>query len=157
MLRRSLPDHQKEEEMKLYDTELTTFSFIDMAMMVSRVNDTVDRFTKGGWIEGDQWPSRWKELKAYLMASEDRYHEASIAGVKVLAGNIAGRILVTFEKKVHNGIAQMTVIGGEDEPDRGCGLQSIAATPNEVMGMIDSVIMGWNMKSFKPNPKAMIA
>lgn len=138
------------------DTELTTSSFSGMFMSVSEINNAVDRFAKGGWIRGQHRPSRWKELKAYLMASEKRYHEANIAGIKVLAGSMAGRILVTFSKEVHNGTAQITVIGGEDEPDRGCGLQSIAATPNEVLSMIDSVIMGWNMESFAPNPKASI-
>lgn len=142
--------------MNRYDTELLTSTYTDMFMIVSTVEDAVDRFAKGGWISGEDWPSRWKKLKAYLMASEKRYHEANIAGVKVLAGSVAGRILVTFSKEVHNGTAQVTVIGGEDEPDRGCGLQSIAATPNEVISMIDSVIVGWDLKSFKPNAKAMI-
>lgn len=142
--------------MNRYDTELTTFSFLDMAMIVSTVNDAVERFSKGGWIQGKDWPSRWKELKAYLMASKDRYHETEISGVKVMAGSTAGRILVTFSMPVHNGLAQVTVIGCEDEPDRGCGLQSIAATPNEVFSMIDSVIVGWNIESLKTNPHARI-
>lgn len=142
--------------MNRYDTELTTFSLMDMAMIVSTVNEAVDRFAKGGWVAGDDYPSRWKELKAYLMASKERYHEAQIADVKVLAGSSAGRILVTFSKKVHKGTAYITVIGGEDEPDRGCNLQSLAATPNEVFSMIHSVIVGWDLKSFKPNPHARI-
>lgn len=142
--------------MNRYDTELTTSTFTDMFMIVSTINDAVDRFAEGGWIAGEDYPSRWKELKAYLMASNDRYHEATISGVKILAGSIAGRIMVTFSKEVHNGTAQVTVIGGEDEPDRGCGLQSLAATPNEVVSMIDEVISGWSMKSFKKNPHARI-
>lgn len=142
--------------MNRYDTELLTSTFTDMFMIVSTVNDAVDRFAKGGWIAGEAWPCRWKELKAHLKASKDRYHEATIAGVKVLAGSLAGRILVTFSKEVHNGTAQITVIGTEDEPDRGCGLQSIAATPNEVLSMIDSVIVGWDIESFKTNPHARI-
>jgi hypothetical protein len=157
MLRRRLPDREKEEEMNYWDTELTTLAFMDLSMIVSSVNDAAERFSKGGWIKGKEWPSRWKELKAYLKASEDRYHDARIAGVNVLAGSVAGRILVTFSKVAHNGIAQVTVIGGEDEPDRGCGLQSIAATPNEVLSMIDSVIVGWNLESFKATFKAGIA
>lgn len=142
--------------MNRYDTELLTSTFTDMFMIVSTVNDAVERFEKGGWISGEEWPSRWKELKAYLIASDKRYHGAVIAGINVLAGTVAGRIMVTFSKEVHNGTAQVTVIGGDDEPDRGCGLQSIAATPNEVRSMIDSVIIGWDIKSFKPNPKARI-
>lgn len=142
--------------MNRYDTELTTSSFMDMAMIVSTINDAVDCFAKGGWIGGEEWPSRWKELKAYLMASNDRYHEARIAGVKVLAGSTAGRILVTFSKLFQNGTAEVTVIGGEDEPDRGCGLQSLAATPNEILSMINSVIVGWDIKNFKTNPHARI-
>lgn len=142
--------------MNRYDTELTTSSFIDMAMIVSKVNDAVERFSKGGWISGEEWPARWKELKSYLMASKDRYRQARLAGVKVMAGSVAGRILVTFEKPVHNGIAQVTLIGTEDEPDTGCGLQSITATPNEVLSMINSVIVGWRLESFRANPNAMI-
>lgn len=142
--------------MNRYDTELLTSSFTDMAMIVSTVNEAIDRFANGGWVVGSDWPSRWKELKAYLVASNKRYHEANINGIKVLAGSLAGRILVTFSKEVHNGTAQVTLIGGEDEPDRGCGLQSIAATPNEVFNMIHSVIVGWNIEQFKPNDKAMI-
>ena len=156
MLRRRLPDREKEEEMNPYDTELTTLSFIDMAMIVSTVKDAASRFSQGGWIRGEEWPSRWKELKAYLGASEDRYHQAQIAGVKVIAGSIAGRILVTFSQDVHNGTAQVTLIGAEDEPDRGCGIQSLAATAHEVVNMIDSVIVAWNMESFKTNPHARI-
>lgn len=142
--------------MDRYDTELTTSSLMDMAMIVSTVNDAVERFAKGGYISGEEWPSRWKELKAYLAASDDRYHKARMAGVEVNAGGVAGRILVTFSKAVHNGIAQVTVIGGEDEPDRGCGLQSIAATPNEVVSLINSVIVGWRLESFQKNPEGMI-
>lgn len=138
------------------DTELLTSTFTDMVMIVSTVNDAVERFAKGGWISGEEWPPRWKELKAYLMASKKRYHQARIAGVEVLTGSVAGRILVTFSKEVHNGMAQVTVICYEDEPDRGCGLQSIAATPNEVTSMINSVIVSWDLKSFKPNDKAVI-
>jgi hypothetical protein len=142
--------------MNPYDTELTTLSFIDMAMTVSKVKDAASRFSEGGWIRREEWPSRWKELKAYLLASEDRYHQAQIAGVKVIAGSIAGRILVTFSQDVHNGTAWVTLIGAEDEPDRGCGIQSLAATAHEVVNMIDSVIVAWNMESFKTNPHARI-
>lgn len=142
--------------MHRYDKELLTSSFVDMALITSAVNDAIDRFAKGGYVDGDEWPSRWKELKAYLAASKDRYHQAHISGVEVNVGSIAGRILVTFQKEVHNGTAQVTVIGGEDEPDRGCGLQSIAATTNEVLSMIDSVIVSWDMKKFKASSTVSI-
>lgn len=142
--------------MNRYDTELTTSSFMDMFMITSTVNDAIQRFSKGGWIDGQEWPSRWKELKAYLLASEKRYHQARISDVEVNAGSVAGRILVTFSKEVPNGTAQVTVIGAEDEPDHGCGLQSLAATTNEVLSMIDGAIVGWDIKSFKDNPKGAI-
>src|SRR4029077_1926074 len=72
---------------------ITTFDFIEMSCMVTRVNDAVERFAKGGYVEGEQYPSRWLELKKYLEASQERYHSANISGVKVTAGTLAGRIL----------------------------------------------------------------
>lgn len=131
---------------------ITTFDFMEMNSIIHRVNDAVERFAKGGWVEGEDYPSRWLELKKYLTASKKRYHSAEISGVKVNAGTLAGRIMVTFDTPY----SQVTVLGGEDEPDRGCGLQSIDATAHEAQAMIDEVIVKWDIKAFAPDDKVRI-
>ena len=131
---------------------ISTMDFMEMYSMTTRINDAVERFSKGGWVEGEEYPSRWLELKKYLMDSDKRYHSAKISGVKIRAGTVSGRILVTFEAPY----AQVTVIGGEDEPDRGCGLQSIDASAHEAQAIIDEVIVKWDLASFAPDGKARI-
>lgn len=131
---------------------IRTFDVMEMNSVLNRINGAAERFSKGGWVEGEDYPSRWLELKKYLMASRKRYHSAEISGVKVNAGTLAGRILVTFDTPY----SQITVIGGEDEPDRGCALQSIDATAHEAQAMIDEVIVKWDINAFAPNDKVSI-
>lgn len=131
---------------------ISTFDFMEMHSIITRVNDAVERFSEGGWINGEKHPSRWLELKKYLKDSVKRYHSAKIGGAKVNAGTFAGRIMVTFDRSE----CQVTVLGGEDEPDRGCGLHSIAATAYQAQEILDQVIAKWDIKAFAPNDKAMI-
>jgi hypothetical protein len=131
---------------------ISTFDFMEMNSMITKVNDAALRFSEGGYVDGKKYPSRWLELKKYLMSSKKRYHSAELSGVKVKAGTVAGRIMVTFDTQY----SQITAIGSEDEPDRGCGLQSIDATVHEASAIIDEVILKWDINAFAPNEKVSI-
>lgn len=136
-----------------YDERITTRDFMDMSMIVMKVNDAVKRFADGGYIEGKEYPSRWREIEPFIAASPERYHSATIDVVEVNVGSVAGRILITLQGYG----AQVTLIGLEGEPARGCNLQSIDGSVNQAMSLIDSVIKGWKIEDFKPNRNVMIA
>jgi hypothetical protein len=138
--------------MNRYEKILDTSEFVDMFMTTSVVNDAIQKFSQGGWIWGDQYPSRWKELEPFLSESKKRYHSAVFKDVKVNAGTLAGRVLITFER----GDFQITIIGGEGEPERDCGLQSIHASVDQAIYMIETVIKNWKIEAFQPNENAMI-
>jgi hypothetical protein len=137
---------------KPYQRRLCTEDFMDMSLITHRINDAVERFSKGGWVAGKEYPSRWRMLAALLDVSNARYQTARIGDIEVNAGTLAGRVMVTFQK----GDTQVTVIGAEGEPQGGVGLQSIEASADEAVDILDAVIAGWNSANFKPNPKAMI-
>lgn len=126
---------------------LTTPELLDMIILTTRIQDAVDRFSKGG-----QFPARYPELARAISASKDRYHSAALDRVEVLAGTVAGRVMVTFRERD----SYVTVVGSEEEPDKGCGLHTINATANEAKEMIDRVIEAWDIAAFRPNNKAAI-
>lgn len=135
------------------DRRLSTSEFLDMIILTTRVKDAVERFSKGGWASREKYPARFPDLVRRMLASPHRYHSAIIDGIEVNGGTVAGHAMVTFQE----GDVQVTVVGSEDEPDRGCGLQSISASASQVRDMIDRVIVAWNLDAFKPNLKATIA
>lgn len=139
--------------MNLYDRPVNTSEFMDMSMITMVINDAVARFSKGGLIDCKEYPSRWKELEPFISASPDRYHSMTVGVVEVNVGSLAGRILVTLQGYG----AQVTLIGLEGEPERGCNLQSIDASTNQVIALIDTVITGWKIENLKPNKNVMIA
>ncbi len=53
---------------------------------------------------------------------------------------MAGRIMVTLRR----GCDDITFIGGEDEPDRGCGIQSINASPEIAQALVATVGSNWD-------------
>lgn len=139
--------------MSTYYDPITTSEFMEMSSIVARLNDAVARFGKGGYIRGVEWPSPWRQLEALVSKSEHRYHCALIGGNEVNVGSLIGRVLITIRR----GMAQVTLIGLEGEPERGTNIQSIDAAPNEAVEMIDLVIQRWDQKAFRPNPQATIA
>ncbi len=82
----------------------------------------------------------WLSLKAYAVKSSYRYHSGLFGDVQVLVGSTAGRILVTLRR----GDQDVTFIGGEDEPDRGCGIQSIHTSREIMEAMVGTVISNWD-------------
>lgn len=139
--------------MNRYEKVISTEEFIDMVMATSLINDAVQRFSKGGWVNRQEYPYRWKEIEPFITASPERYHSMTIDVVEVNVGSAAGRILITIQSYG----AQVTLIGLEGEPERGCNLQSIDASVNQVVALIDTVIANWKIENFKPNKNVMIA
>lgn len=139
--------------MNHYDKPITTADYMDMSMITQVINDAVQRFAKGGWVKGEKYPSRWKEIEPFISASPERYHSMTVDVVEVNVGSVAGRILITLQGYG----AQVTLIGLEGEPERGCNLQSIDASTNQVIALIDTVITGWKIENLKPNKNVMIA
>lgn len=139
--------------MNLYDRPITTMDYMDMSMITMVINDAVARFSKGGFVDGKEYPSCWKDLEPFISASPERYHSMTVGVVEVNVGSLAGRILITLQGYG----AKITMIGAEGEPERGCNLQSIDASTNQVIALIDTVITGWKIENLKPNKNVMIA
>jgi hypothetical protein len=83
----------------------------------------------------------WPELQAFLSASRDRYHIATVGPTIVRTGYLAGRFLVTFERC--DGDVQITLIS-TDEVGTGAGLQSYeGGSIYEHRDMINDLLRQW--------------
>lgn len=112
------------------------------------LNDELDPYIKA--FQAKVWDGGFREQNA---ATNVRYHSYSLfdheteGTIKVLSGSLAGRLLMTIQLDR----SSVTIIGAEDEPGRGIGIQSIEGDIFEARRLIEVVTRQWPFE-MKPEP-----
>jgi len=124
------------------DTRISSFQMLDLFSVTSKLTYAAKEFTRA------VWPS----LKPLVIESKARYQSGIFGDVKLMTACMAGRIMVTMVR----GDEDFTVMGTEEEPDRGCGVHSIEGSARSALAMVDIVIANWEPRILKRDDTAVI-
>lgn len=137
----------KEQSMNYRTRQLSTREMLHMSLITDILHRSARAFSKGGPLHSGDFnrKSAWSELSYVAARSSNRYLSAVLGDVTVNVGSLAGRVMITFLR----GEKSVTLIGAEDDVDRGCGMHAIAASAGEAQEMIEAVIRNWDITLFK--------
>jgi hypothetical protein len=120
---------------------------LHMSLITDILHRSAAAFSHGGPLHSGDFnrKSSWSELSYVAARSSDRYLSAVLGDVTVNVGSMAGRVMITF---VCSG-KSVTLMGAEDDVDRGCGMHAISASAGEAQEMIQTAIQHCDITLFK--------
>lgn len=132
--------------MKFEPNEVVQLPFHILREIV--LNDALEPYVEA--FKAKVWDGGFREQNA---ATNVRYHSYSFfdheteGTIKVLSGSMAGRLMMTVQLDR----SSVTIIGAEDEPGRGIGIQSIEGDVFEARRLLELVTHQWPF-TMKPEP-----
>ena len=101
----------------------------------------------------------WPTILATNLLAKKRGFRFRTKEIELLSLCTAGRILITlrYRKDKKKGYDQyLSVVGGEEESCKGCGLQGLYVTKEKAIELVSQVVRAWDAKKYRPYTKVSI-